>query len=78
MKKITLVILSIVLMLQYVAFAQDVKPELADFALAPIFTDHMVLQQNEKINVYGSAPDGAEVAVSIGGGRADGRADLII
>ena len=70
MKKIISVILSIVLMLQCVAFAQDVKPELADFALAPIFTDHMVLQQNEKINVYGSAPDGAEVAVSIGGERA--------
>lgn len=70
MKKLTAVIISIVLMLQCVALAQDIQPELADFALAPIFTDHMVLQQNEKINIYGSAPDGAEIAVSLGGERA--------
>lgn len=58
-------------MLQYdVALAQSIQPELDDFALAPIFTDHMVLQQNEKINIYGSAPDGAEVAVSLDGNRA--------
>lgn len=70
MKKLTAVIISIVLMLQCVALAQDIQPELADFALAPIFTDHMVLQQNEKINIYGSAPAGAEIAVSLGGERA--------
>ena len=69
MKKLTSVIMTILLMVQCVAFAQDIQPELSDFALAPIFTDHMVLQQNKKINIYGSAPDGAEIAVSLGGNR---------
>lgn len=70
MKKVTAVIIAIVLMVQCIAFADNIKPELSDFALAPIFTDHMVLQQNEKINIYGSAPNGAEIVVSLGSKRA--------
>ena len=70
MKKLTAIIVTIVLVAQCVAMAQDIQPERADFALAPILTDQMVLQQNEKINVYGSAPDGAEIVVTLGGNRA--------
>lgn len=57
-------------MFECVAYAQNIQPELEDFALAPIFTDHMVLQQNEEINIFGSAPDGANITVSLGGNRA--------
>ena len=33
--------------------------------VAPIFTNHMVLQRNKKINIWGAGIEGKEIKVSI-------------
>ncbi|MCP4811991.1 MAG: acetyl esterase, partial [Planctomycetaceae bacterium] len=38
----------------------------ADVQLAGIFTDHMVLQRQAKVPVWGTAGDGEKVTVTIG------------
>ena len=43
--------------------------------LAPMFQDHVVLQRGQPINVWGRAPAGQRVAVSVAGHRATARAD---
>jgi len=40
---------------------------LDDFKLADIFADNMVLQQGKPLHVFGTAPDGNEVTVTING-----------
>lgn len=40
---------------------------MACFDLAAVFTDHMVLQRNKKINIWGSAYNDIEVTAEIGG-----------
>lgn len=43
--------------------------------LAAVFTDGMVLQREMPIPIWGSAPTGAEVTVTVAGATAKGRAD---
>ena len=47
----------------------------AQLAPADIFTDHMVLQREKPITVWGTAPAGGEVSVSLGKERASAKAD---
>jgi sialate O-acetylesterase len=47
----------------------------AALSLSPVFGDHMVLQRDQPITVWGTAAAGAEVAVSIGGEHASVKAD---
>lgn len=47
----------------------------ADVTLAPVFGDHMVLQQGVTLPVWGSATPGERVLVSCGGRDAEGVAD---
>lgn len=43
--------------------------------LAPVFTDHMVLQRDAALPFWGTAPAGEEVTVSLGGSSVSGFAD---
>lgn len=45
------------------------------FSCARIFSDHMVLQRNQSIAVFGTAPAGACVAAELNGSYAEGIAD---
>lgn len=47
----------------------------AEVSLHPLFSDHMVLQQGERIPVWGKAAPGEEVTVTIGPRKDDDRAD---
>ncbi|HEX6960933.1 MAG TPA: sialate O-acetylesterase [Lacipirellula sp.] len=47
-------------------FAQAVTAEAARLALASIFSDHMVLQRDMELPIWGTAAPGAEVTVEIG------------
>jgi sialate O-acetylesterase len=47
----------------------------AEFKVASLFTDNMVLQQGRKIPVWGTAEEGAEVVVRLNGKAAAARAD---
>ncbi len=47
----------------------------ADLELPPIFADHMVLQNEEPILIWGEADAGATVAVEFAGARISSRAD---
>ena len=38
---------------------------MADFKTAAVFSDHMVLQRNKYISIFGEAPDGAPVTASL-------------
>lgn len=46
---------------------------MACFDLAAVFTDHMVLQRNKKINIWGSAYTGFEVTAEINGNTASAK-----
>ena len=37
----------------------------ADFSLAAVFSDHMVLQRNKYVSVFGNAKDGIVIKVSL-------------
>jgi hypothetical protein len=54
------------------AFAQ---PENSGLALAPVFTDHMVLQRNKPLQIYGHARAGEAVQVRMQGRSRDAVAD---
>ncbi len=43
------------------------KPLLADVELAPIFSANMVLQAEMPAAIFGTAPDGEQVAVELAG-----------
>lgn len=47
----------------------------ADFKLAPFFGDHMVLQRDQRICVWGTADPGARISVSIASQRVATRVD---
>jgi len=47
----------------------------AEFKLGTLFQDHMVLQREKPINVWGWADAGDKVAVSLGGSSASAVAD---
>lgn len=68
--RILSVILMVAMLLSLTVYAEGTTDKVEDFALAPIFTDHMVLQQKETVKIYGSAPEGAEVMVALAGNRA--------
>ena len=55
MKRITLIIISI-LLTQFVIFAQ--------FKLANIFDDHMVLQRNDMVKIWGTASPNESIEIS--------------
>ena len=42
---------------------------MACFNFAAIFTDHMVLQRNKNITVWGSAYNGTEITIELGGNK---------
>lgn len=46
------------------------------FSCARIFSDHMVLQRNQSIAVFGTAPAGICVAAELNGSCAEGIADV--
>ncbi len=46
----------------------------ADVTLHPLFSDHMVLQQGERIPVWGKAAPGEKVTVTLGSRKGDDRA----
>ena len=46
-----------------------------DLRLSPVFSDHMVVQRDEPINVWGTAPPQAEVSVAFAGQRKTATAD---
>lgn len=41
-------------------------PALADFQVAPVFTEHLVLQQGMPVPVWGWGDDGEELTVRLG------------
>ena len=43
-----------------------VSPASAQTLLHPMFADHAVLQRDQPIRIYGSAPAGTEVRVQLG------------
>jgi hypothetical protein len=47
----------------------------ADLGLARIFSDHAVVQRDQPVTVWGTAPAGRPVAVTLGGRSASGSAD---
>lgn len=47
----------------------------ADVKLASVFTDHMVLQRDKAVNVWGTAMPGKRVTVSVNGHEAAGETD---
>ncbi len=47
----------------------------AELGLARVFSDHAVLQRDQPLTVWGTAAAGREVAVTLGGQTATGRAD---
>lgn len=51
------------------------NPEASKPALAPVFTDHMVLQRNKPMQIYGRAGAGETVRVSFQGDNRDAIAD---
>ena len=51
-----------------------VAPAAAELKLATIFTDHMVLQRDQAVNVWGNADAGAEITVTVAEKSATGRA----
>ncbi len=50
-------------------------PAVGDVALPHIFSDHMVLQQNQPVPVWGTAPAGEKVSVSFAGQTVTATAD---
>ena len=48
----------------------------ADVTLNPVFTDHMVLQRNQKVPVYGTAEPGETVTVEFAGQKKTAVADV--
>jgi sialate O-acetylesterase len=57
-----------------IALAPSSPAEAAGLALASVFTDNMVLQRDRKIPVWGTADDGARIAVQLNGKLAITRA----
>ncbi|MEO7494374.1 MAG: sialate O-acetylesterase [Massilia sp.] len=57
------------------SLAPDVLAQPAAPAFAGIFGDHAVLQRGEALTVWGTAPAGLGVTVSLGGKSAEARAD---
>jgi len=50
------------------------SPAMAEPLLHPMFADHAVLQRDQPIRIYGTAPAGAEVRVQLGGASTTARA----
>ena len=69
--KRTLNILSILAVIAAIA----VTPSLADVKLHPVFADHMVLQQNKDLSVYGTAAPDEKVEVTFQDKTASATAD---
>jgi sialate O-acetylesterase len=59
-----------------ISLAGVIRPSVADVRLPHIFGDHMVLQRDKPIRVWGSADPGEKVTVSIGKEHAEATADL--
>ena len=55
--------------------AQESKDQSGDFSLASIFSDHMVLQRDMKVPIWGAAAPGAKVVVQIGDDKQEATAD---
>lgn len=58
-----------------VMFASLASPALAEFSAAMVFSDHMVLQRDKPIRVWGEGDVGATVSVSIAGKSASAVVD---
>src|SRR3954471_3984282 len=56
------------------AFALLATPAAAEPLLHPMFVDHAVLQRDQPVRVYGTAPSGTEIRVQLGGASAATRA----
>ena len=56
-------------------YSQKGLDKMARFKAAAVFSDHMVLQRNKNISVFGIGDDGRKVTVSLGGNIA--HADVI-
>lgn len=65
----------VALTLPTAARAQAVAEPATNTALASIFSDHMVLQRDMEIPIWGTAEPGAEVTVKLGDESADTKAD---
>ena len=58
--------------LEYISKLSVAKPEIS---MGEIFTDHMVLQRNADVNIFGIAPSGSNIRVEFNGNTAEGVAN---
>jgi sialate O-acetylesterase len=58
----------------FLAFFAVTRPVAADIKLGSLFTDHMVVQRDMKVPVWGTAAPGEEVTVSLGKQKVSGKA----
>ncbi len=56
-------------------FSKAQNDEDRKLALAPVFSDHMVLQRNKPIKIYGTATGGSDVSVQFSGQTGKAKAD---